>query len=164
MSSLPPTPCRSRENRSRSRPTGSSGRRRWTPRIGASVAKGLTRFVGRKREIETLREAFAKVESGEGQVVGLVGEAGVGKSRLLLEFRSLLPQGEYTYLEGQCLHYGGSMPYLPMLDILRSFLGVKEGEPEFVIRNRMKERILGLDENLQDLHPALSGALVSEGR
>ena len=122
-------------------------------RIGASIAKGLTRFVGRRREIETLREAFAKVQSGEGQVVGLVGEAGVGKSRLLLEFRSLLPQGEYTYLEGQCLHYGGSMPYLPLLDILRSFLGIKEGEPEFVIRNRMKERILGLDEKLKDLIP-----------
>jgi class 3 adenylate cyclase len=122
-------------------------------RIGASVAKGLTRFVGRKQEIETLREAFAKVQSGEGQVVGLVGEAGVGKSRLLLEFRSLLPQGNYNYLEGQCLHYGGSMPYLPLLDILRSFLGIKEGEPEFVIRNRMKERILGLDENLKDLIP-----------
>jgi class 3 adenylate cyclase len=60
-------------------------------RIGASVARGLTRFVGRSREIETLREAFAKVQSGEGQVIGLVGEAGVGKSRLLLEFRSLLP-------------------------------------------------------------------------
>ena len=133
-------------------------------RIGASVAKGLTRFVGRNREIETLREAFAKVQSGEGQVVGLVGEAGVGKSRLLLEFRSLLPQDEYTYLEGQCLHYGGSMPYLPILDMLRSFLGVKEGEPEQVIRHRLKERILGLDENLQDLHSALSGTLVSEGR
>jgi class 3 adenylate cyclase len=122
-------------------------------RIGASVAKGLTRFVGRRKEIETLQEAFAQVQSGEGQVVGLVGEAGVGKSRLLLEFRSLLPQGNYNYLEGQCLHYGGAMPYLPLLDILRSFLGIKEGEPEFVIRSRMKERILGLDENLKDLIP-----------
>ena len=122
-------------------------------RIGASVARGLTRFVGRSREIETLREAFAKVQSGEGQVMGLVGEAGVGKSRLLLEFRSLLPRDGYTYLEGQCLHYGGSMPYLPLLDVLRSFLGVKEGEPEQVIRQRLKERILGLDENLRDLIP-----------
>jgi predicted ATPase/class 3 adenylate cyclase len=122
-------------------------------RIGASVAKGLTRFVGRRREIETLRETFAKVQSGEGQVVGLVGEAGVGKSRLLLEFRSLVPQREYTYLDGQCLHYGGSMPYLPLLDILRSFLGIKEGEPERVIRGRIEERILGLDEKLKDLIP-----------
>ena len=133
-------------------------------RIGASVARGLTRFVGRSREIETLREAFAKVESGEGQVMGLVGEAGVGKSRLLLEFRSLLPQDEYTYLEGQCLHYGGSMPYLPILDVLRSFLGVKEGEPERVIKDRLKERILGLDENLRHYHSAPPGTFVSESR
>ncbi len=128
-------------------------------RIAASTAKGLTRFVGRDREIETLRETFAKVESGEGQVIGLVGEAGVGKSRLLLEFRSLLPQGEYAYLEGQCLHYGGSMPYLPILDVLRSFLGVKEGEPERVIRNRLKERILGMDENLRPIIPPLQELL-----
>ena len=128
-------------------------------RIGASVAKGLTRFVGRSREIETLREAFAKVESGEGQVIGLVGEAGVGKSRLLLEFRSLLPRDGYTYLEGQCLHYGGLIPYLPILDILRSFLGVKEGESEQVIRDRLKERIFGLDENLRQIIPPLQELL-----
>ena len=140
------------------------GPRRWTRGSGPPWPRGLTRFVGRSREMETLREAFAKVQSGEGQVVGLVGEAGVGKSRLLLEFRSLLPQGEYSYLEGQCLHYGGSMPYLPLLDVLRSFLGVKEGEPELVIQTELKERILGLDENLQAHHSTLSGALVSEGR
>ena len=122
-------------------------------RIGASVAKGLTRFVGRDREIETLREAFTKAQSGEGQVVGIVGEAGVGKSRLLLEFRSLLPQGEYNFLEGQCQHYGGSIPYRPLLNVLRSFLGVKEGAPVPVIRDRLRERVLGLDENLRDILP-----------
>jgi class 3 adenylate cyclase/tetratricopeptide (TPR) repeat protein len=128
-------------------------------RIGASVAKGLTRFVGRSREIETLREAFAKVQTGEGQVMGLVGEAGVGKSRLLLEFRSLLPLDGYTYLGGQCLHYGGSMPYLPILDVLRFFLGVKEGELERVIQDRLKERIFGLDEDLRQIIPPLQELL-----
>jgi class 3 adenylate cyclase/tetratricopeptide (TPR) repeat protein len=122
-------------------------------RIAASAAKGLTRFVGREREIETLKEAYAKVQSGEGQVVGIVGEAGVGKSRLLLEFRNTLPKGEYTYFEGRCLHYGGSMPYLPILDVTRSFIGVKEGEQEHVIRNKLKERILGLDQNLAHVIP-----------
>ena len=104
------------------------------------------------------------MQSGEGQVVGIVGEAGVGKSRLLLEFRNLLPKGEYTYFEGRCLHYGGSMPYLPMLDVLRSFIGVKEGEQEHVIRQKLKERILGLDENLATHHPAIPGTVVPEGR
>ena len=89
-------------------------------RIAASVAKGLTRFMGRKKELEALEDAFKKAESGSGQVVGIVGEAGVGKSRLLLELRNMLPDDEYTYLEGQCLHFGGSMVYLPVLNILRS--------------------------------------------
>ena len=128
-------------------------------RIGASVAKGLTRFVGRDREIETLREAFTKAQSGEGQVVGIVGEAGVGKSRLLLEFRSLLPQGEYNFLEGQCQHYVGSIPYRPLLDVLRSFLEVKEGDPVPVIQDRLRERVLGLDENLRDILPTFQELL-----
>jgi class 3 adenylate cyclase/tetratricopeptide (TPR) repeat protein len=120
-------------------------------RIAASTAKGLTRFMGRSREMETLTEAFEKVRTGEGQVVGLAGEAGVGKSRLLLEFRHLLPKNEYIYFEGQCLHYGGAMPYLPILDVLRSFFGVKEGELEHIVRQKLKERILGLDENLRPI-------------
>jgi adenylate/guanylate cyclase family protein/AAA ATPase-like protein len=61
-------------------------------RIGASVAKGLTRFVGRKNSMAALMDALDRVKSGSGQVVGLVGEAGVGKSRLLLEMRNMLPQ------------------------------------------------------------------------
>jgi class 3 adenylate cyclase/tetratricopeptide (TPR) repeat protein len=122
-------------------------------RIAASAAKGLTRFVGRQREIEALKETFEKVQTGEGQVVGIVGEAGVGKSRLLLEFRNALPKDEYGYFEGRCLHYGGSMPYLPILDVTRSFIGVKEGEQEHVIRQKLKERILGLDPNLAHVIP-----------
>ena len=122
-------------------------------RIAASAAKGLTRFVGRTREIEALKESFEKVKSGEGQVVGIVGEAGVGKSRLLLEFRNLLLKGEVTHFEGRCLHYGGSMPYLPILDVLRSYIGVKEGEQELVIRQKLNERIHELDENLQHVIP-----------
>ncbi len=81
--------------------------------------------------------------------MGIVGEAGVGKSRLLLEFRNTLPKDDYGYFEGRCLHYGGSMPYLPILDVTRSFIGVKEGEQEHVIRQKLNERILGLDENLR---------------
>ena len=87
-------------------------------RIEAASAKGLTRFVGRKNSMAPLMEAYYKAQSGSGQVVGVVGDAGVGKSRILLEFRNRLPQDEITYLEGRCLHYGDSMAYLPILDIL----------------------------------------------
>jgi class 3 adenylate cyclase len=122
-------------------------------RIEAAVAKGLTRFVGRTREAETLKEAYNKAQSGSGQVVGVVGEAGVGKSRLLLELRNMLPKGEYTYMEGRCLHYGGSMAYLPILDILRSYFNIKEGDREAEIKEKMEEKVLQLDENLKSTFP-----------
>ena len=122
-------------------------------RIEAAVARGLTRFVGRTREAETLKEAYDNAQSGSGQVVGVVGEAGVGKSRLLLELRNMLPMGEYTYMEGRCLHYGGSMAYLPILDILRSYFDIKEGDQEVVIKEKMEEKVLQLDENLKSTFP-----------
>ncbi len=122
-------------------------------RIAASAAKGFTRFVGRTRELDGLKEAFEKVQSGEGQVVGIVGEAGVGKSRLLLEFRNTLPRGEHWYYEGRCLHYGGSMPYLPILDITRSLIGIKEGDQEHEIRQKLEDIILGIDQNLAPIIP-----------
>ncbi len=124
-------------------------------RIEAAVAKGLTRFVGRERELATLKDAFEKAQSGSGQVVGIVGEAGVGKSRLILELRGMLRKDEYTYLEGQCLHYGVSMAYLPFLDILRSYFDIKEGEREFIIKKNMGEKITQIDEKLKGILPPL---------
>ena len=128
-------------------------------RISAAVAKGLSKFVGRKKEIEALQEAFEKARSGKSQVVGIVGEAGVGKSRLLLELKNVLSKSEYTYLEGHCLHYGASTPYLPILGALRSYIGIKEGEQESVIKARMQEKILGLDKNLKSTIPPLQEML-----
>ena len=122
-------------------------------RIGASVAKGLTKFVGRKNSMAALMEVWDKARSGSGQVVAIVGEAGVGKSRLLLEMKYKLPQGETVYLEGRCLHFGGAMAYLPVLDILRSYFEIKEGDREFVIKKKMEEKILELDETLKDILP-----------
>jgi class 3 adenylate cyclase/ribosomal protein L40E len=118
-------------------------------RIEAAAARGLSKFVGRGREMEALKEAFEKTRSGSGQVIGVVGEAGVGKSRLLIELRNMLPKGEYTYLEGRCLHYGGSMAYLPILDILRSYFDIREGDREFNIKKKIEEKIIHLDERLK---------------
>ena len=67
--------------------------------------------------------------------------------------RRLLPQAEFVYLEGRCLHYGGSMPYLPLLDILRSYFEIEEGDREFLIQKKMKEKIFGLDETLKSILP-----------
>jgi class 3 adenylate cyclase/tetratricopeptide (TPR) repeat protein len=128
-------------------------------RIGASVARGLTKFAGRLREITALKEAFGKAHSGSGQVVGIVGEAGVGKSRLILELKEVLPKDECTYHEGQCLHYGGLMTYLPLLDILRSYFDIKEGEREYIVKKKMADKIALLDENLESILPPLHDIL-----
>jgi class 3 adenylate cyclase/tetratricopeptide (TPR) repeat protein len=118
-------------------------------RIEAAAVAGLTKFVGRKREMEFLQEALEKVRSGSGQMVGVLGEAGVGKSRIIFETRKMFQREEYVYLEGRCLHYGGSIAYLPILDILRSYFEIKEGEQEFSIKRKIKEKIFQLNEKLK---------------
>jgi class 3 adenylate cyclase len=118
-------------------------------RFAASVVRGLTRFIGRRNSMAALMEAYGKVRDGSGQVVGIVGEAGVGKSRLVLEFRGRLSQEEFAYLEGRCIHFGGAMAYLPILDILRLYFEIKEGEQELLIKRKMKERVRKLEEKLQ---------------
>jgi class 3 adenylate cyclase/tetratricopeptide (TPR) repeat protein len=130
-----------------------------TTRLEAAVARGLTKFVGRENPMAALMDAYEKVKNGTGQVVGVVGEAGVGKSRLLFEFRGRLSRGEFGYLEGRCIHFGGAMPYLPILDILRSYFEIEEGERETVIRKRVKERIVQLDEKLQGIVPPIQDLL-----
>lgn len=85
----------------------------------------LSPFMGRARELATLEALLAQVEDGQGQVVGLVGEAGVGKSRLLFEFRQRLSGRRVTYLEGRCLSYGRAIPYVPLLDLLRHNCGLR---------------------------------------
>jgi len=78
-------------------------------RLAAGVLRGLTPFLGRKKEIGHLKDCYDKAKEGQGQVVGVVGEPGVGKSRLLLELSEKLPEGEYIYFEGRCLQYGGNL-------------------------------------------------------
>ena len=96
-------------------------------RLGVAEMRGLTPFVGRQKELDQLLNCYEQAKRGQGQVVGIVGEPGVGKSRLLLQLRSVLPPEEYSYLEGDCLHYGGSIAYLPFLDMLRAYFDFAEG-------------------------------------
>ena len=93
--------------------------------LGARV---LSPFVGRERELTMLHELLGQVEEGRGQVVGIVGEPGMGKSRLLYEFRQRLTGQRVTYLEGRCLSYGSAIPYLPVLDLLRDNCGITEAD------------------------------------
>ncbi|RJP35145.1 MAG: TIR domain-containing protein [Actinobacteria bacterium] len=124
-------------------------------RMVASISRGLSPFVGRERELEHLARSYQKAREGSGQVVGVVGEAGMGKSRLLLEFRKSLPKGEYTYLEGGCVHYGEAMPYLPILDMLRSYFDIAEGEDEETGGRKLSEKLSVLGDGLDHILPPL---------
>jgi DNA-binding winged helix-turn-helix (wHTH) protein/predicted ATPase len=81
-------------------------------------------FVGRAHALATLHTLLTQVESGRGQIVGIVGALGIGKSRLLAEFQHRLRRRQLTYLRGRCLSYGQTMPYLPVLDLLRHAWGI----------------------------------------
>jgi len=102
------------------------------------VERPLTRFVGREREIGVLSDLLERAEQGQGQVVGIVGEPGVGKSRLLYEFRQGLTDRRVTYLEGRCPSYGASIPYLPILDIVRSSCGITDVDSPETIADKVR--------------------------
>ena len=102
--------------------------------IASRSERTLSPFVGREHELATLEALFAQVALGQGQVVGIVAEAGGGKSRLLYEFRQRLHDKLVTYLEGRCLSYGSTIPYHPLIDVLRHTCGISETEsPEAMI-------------------------------
>ena len=90
-------------------------------------------FVNRESELAILNNFLRQVENGHGQAVGLVGEPGIGKSRLLAEFRRQVTDGRVTWVEARCLSYGTAIPYLLVLDLLRSNCGILEtDEPDTV--------------------------------
>ena len=100
--------------------------------------RALSPFVGRERELTTLEELLVQVEGGHGQVVGIVGEAGVGKSRLLYEFRRRLTGKRVTYLEGRCLSYGSAMPYHPIIDVVRHNCGITDTDDAALISEKVR--------------------------
>ena len=86
----------------------------------------MSQFTGREQEFATLDALFTQVEAGRGQVVGIVAEAGGGKSRLLYEARQRWHDKRVTYLEGRCVSYGSTIPYHPIIDLVRP--GIAEGD------------------------------------
>jgi hypothetical protein len=109
-----------------------SGRQTGRTRLDVAAEHGLTAFIGRQRELVLLEELLEKTRSGHGQIVGMLGEAGMGKSRLLLEFRRRLQQEDVTYLEGRCLSYGQSILYLPLVDILKKYFAVEDASTQAI--------------------------------
>ncbi len=117
-------------------------------RFDVSAERGLTPFVGRERELELLLDGFESVKQGRGQAFSIMAEAGVGKSRLLYEFRKAVSNENATFLEGKCLSYSRGVAYHPVIDILKSNFDVREGDEDSTVREKVKRglTILGTDE------------------
>src|SRR5262249_38307305 len=128
-------------------------------RLQAAAARGLTRFVGRQTEIEALQQALARAETGHGQIVAIVGEAGVGKSRLVYECLHAHSLKEWLVPESTSVTYGKATPYLPIIVLLKRYVHVEERDDLRVIRARVTEQVLTLDAALQEVIPALLALL-----
>jgi tetratricopeptide (TPR) repeat protein len=128
-------------------------------RLQAAAARGLTPFVGRRQELEALYQALARAQTGHGRVVALVGEAGVGKSRLVYEFVHSHHTPGWLVLESASVSYGKATPYFPVIDLLRRYAHVEEHDDSRTIRAKVTGQVLTLDEGLQDAIPALLALL-----
>jgi class 3 adenylate cyclase/tetratricopeptide (TPR) repeat protein len=120
-------------------------------RLQASAARGLTRFVGRDGELEQLRAGLEQARQGAGQIVAVVGEPGVGKSRLFHEFvRSHRTHG-WLVLESASMSYGKATAYLPVLDLLRGYFRLEPRNDTRTIREKVAGKVLMLDRALEDV-------------
>jgi len=117
-------------------------------RFDVSAERGLTPFVGRERELELLLDGFERARAGRGQAFSIMGEAGVGKSRLLYEFRNAIANEDVTFLEGKCLSYSRGVAYHPAIDLLKSNFDITESDEDYHIRDKVKRGLkeLGVDE------------------
>ena len=128
-------------------------------RLQASAARGLTRFVGRQQELAALQQALERAGAGHGQVVALVGEAGVGKSRLVYECVHAHQTPGWLVLESASVSYGKATPYFPVIDLLKRYCHVEERDDTRTIRAKVTGQVLTLDPALQDTVPALLALL-----
>jgi class 3 adenylate cyclase/tetratricopeptide (TPR) repeat protein len=136
--------------------TGASAQR---TRLHAAAARGLTRFVGRDAEIEQIRRALALAQDGHGQLVALVGEPGVGKSRLVYEFTHSHRTQDWLILEAGSVSYGKATSYLPVIDLLKAYFKVVDRETHREIREKVTGKLLTLDRTLEPILPALLALL-----
>ena len=124
-------------------------------RLQAATARGLTRFVGRDGEIEKLRQTLEHARAGRGQVVAIVGEPGVGKSRLFYEFTHSHRTVDWLIVESGSVSYGKATPYLPLIDLLKAYFKIQDRDNQREIREKVTGKLLTLDEALKSTLPAL---------
>jgi len=119
----------------------------------------LTTFVGRRREINTLNDRINTAYNNQGQVVSIIGEAGLGKTRLIYELRELIKNHDLRWVEGRSLSYGKSIPYFPIINLLKSFFRVDSNDSETVIRSKIDKGVKEIDNKLEWTLPFLYSLL-----
>jgi class 3 adenylate cyclase/tetratricopeptide (TPR) repeat protein len=124
-------------------------------RLDMSRARGFSKFVGRAAETESLEAALEQAQAGRGQVVGVVAEAGTGKSRLCLEFVERCRERGVRVNEAHCPAHGKTVPYLPLLQLLRSIFGIGDRDSDHEARRKIAGELLLLDEKFQELLPLI---------
>ncbi len=126
-------------------------------RLQAAAARGLSRFVGRDIELEAVRQALARTNAGHGQVVALVSEPGVGKSRLVWEVTHSHRVHNWLVLEAGSVSYGRASVYFPVIDLLKVYFQIGDRDDTRKIREKVTGKLLTLDETLANtLHPLLA--------
>ncbi|HEY7490661.1 MAG TPA: adenylate/guanylate cyclase domain-containing protein, partial [Candidatus Tectomicrobia bacterium] len=130
---------------------------RW--RFQAAAARGRTRFVGRQTELEVLRQALTQAGAGHGQVVAMVGEAGVGKSRLVYEFTHSHHTPGWLLLESTSVSYGKATAYFPVVDLLKRYCHIDDSDEPRTVRAKVTGQVLTLDAALQEAIPPLLSLL-----
>ena len=122
-------------------------------RFQVAAIRGLSRFVGREAEIDQLRRALRQASQGQGQIVAIIGEAGVGKSRLVHELTRSHRVQEWLVLESGSVSYGRASPWLPVIDLLKAYFRIGERDDHREMREKVTGKLLTLD---RDLEPILS--------
>jgi class 3 adenylate cyclase/tetratricopeptide (TPR) repeat protein len=110
-------------------------------RFDVSAERGLTPLVGRERELELLLDGHEMAKSGRGQAFSIIAEAGIGKSRLLYEFRKKIANENLTILEGKCLSFARNVAYLPVIDILKANFGIEQNDTEKEAKGKVTQGI-----------------------
>jgi class 3 adenylate cyclase/tetratricopeptide (TPR) repeat protein len=135
---------------------GASGLRQ---RLQAAAARGLTQFVGRQPELDALHQALERAGAGHGQVAAIVGEAGVGKSRLVYECIHSHRTRAWLVLESASVSYGKATPYFPVVELLKRSIHIEDTDDPRTVRAKVTGHILTLDEALHDTIPAMLSLL-----
>ena len=124
-------------------------------RFDVSRSRGLSRFVGRGADMETLDAALEQATAGNGQVVGIVAEAGTGKSRLCFEFLERCRAAGKRIQVGRAVAHGKNIPFLPILEAFRAYFGIEDTDPDQLVREKIAGRLLLTDESFREFLPVV---------